>query len=256
MRIAVVGLGHMGSWLIRELSEDHEVAGYDKDREKREAVEGGLRLDTAAAIEQFAPEIVINAVSLQHTIEAFEEVLPYLPSECILVDIASVKGDLLSYYRECGSRYASIHPMFGPRFTKFDDLKEENAIIIKESDATAKEFFKAFFRTRGIQVYECPFDEHDRVMADSLALPFFLSLVFAAAIPEITVPGTTFKRHEEVAKKLLMEDPHLLTEVLFTSHSFAELEKIIAQVELFKEMLMRKKYTEFRTFLETLRKKI
>ncbi len=256
MRIAVIGVGNMGSWLARELSKNHEIAIYDEDKEKREAVEGVTHLDAIAEVKSFDPEMVINAVSLQHTVEVFEEVAPYLPSACILVDIASIKGKLPLYYQECGNRYASIHPMFGPRFTTFDDLKEENVIIIEESDTAAKQFFKRFFLTRGVHIYECSFDEHDSLMADSLALPFICSLIFAACLPEKAVPGTTFTRHQEVARKLLEEDNHLLAEILFAPYSLAEIEKITTQLENFRDIVTKKSYSEMVTFIETLRKNL
>ena len=50
---------------------------------------------------------------------AFEEVLPYLPKDCILSDIASVKTGLKEWYEQTGMAYVSTHPMFGPTFAVF-----------------------------------------------------------------------------------------------------------------------------------------
>ena len=43
---------------------------------------------------QFEPELVINAATVKYTLEAFRQVLPVLPKDCIISDIASVKTGL------------------------------------------------------------------------------------------------------------------------------------------------------------------
>ena len=57
----------------------------------------------------------------------------FLPKDCILADIASVKTDFQNYYAQCGRRYVSTHPMFGPTFARLDNLSQENAIVITEA---------------------------------------------------------------------------------------------------------------------------
>jgi len=47
-----------------------------------------------------APELLINAVSLQNTIKAFESATPYLPDDCIISDVASVKGKIPEFYKK------------------------------------------------------------------------------------------------------------------------------------------------------------
>ena len=60
------------------------------------------RLTTLDEVKEFAPELVINAVTVKYTIPAFKEVLPYLPKDCIISDISSVKTNLKEYYEETG----------------------------------------------------------------------------------------------------------------------------------------------------------
>ena len=85
-------------------------------------------------IGEFKPELVINAATVKYTLDAFHQVLPVLPKDCIISDIASVKTGLKEFYENCGFRYVSTHPMFGPTFANLDKLSTENAIIIKEGD--------------------------------------------------------------------------------------------------------------------------
>ena len=62
-------------------------------------------------IKEFDPELVINAVTIKHTLEAFNNVMPFLSKNCILSDIASVKTGLPEFYQNCGFRFVSSHPM-------------------------------------------------------------------------------------------------------------------------------------------------
>lgn len=256
MKIAVIGFGKMGSWLAKALAVENEVAVYDIDSTKTSNA-GHLKvLPGPAEIEAFGPEMLINAVNLQNIVSAFESVVKYLTSECIISDVASIKGNLLQYYNKCGMRFASIHPMFGPTFAKMDSLKAENAIIISESDKTAVAFFRAFFGQYGLNISECSFDEHDKLMAYSLTLPFTSSIVFAACLNRKTVPGTTFARHYEIAWGLLSEDDFLLAEVLFNPYSLAQLEKINSRLELVKHIIKARDYEEAQKFFAKLRENL
>ena len=88
----------MGSFLCDVLSIEHEVAIYDTNIERLRFTFNALRFTTMDEIREFAPEVLINAVTVKYTISAFESVLPYLPEKCLLSDIASVKTGLPEFY--------------------------------------------------------------------------------------------------------------------------------------------------------------
>jgi prephenate dehydrogenase len=256
MRIAIIGIGKMGLWLAKELAKENEVAVYDKDNGKAADVKGARVLAGLSGLEKFAPELLINAVSLQHTVAAFEEVEPHLPKSCVICDVASVKAGLPQHYKKCGFRFVSTHPMFGPTFANMESLKEENLAIIKESDAQMAEFFRKFFSSLGLRIFEYSFEEHDNMMAYSLTTPFVTSLVFASCLDKTVVPGATFARHMKLARGLLSEDEHLLCEILFNPHSVKQLEKITNRLEFLKHIIKGKDYEEASGFLEKLRKNV
>lgn len=257
MRIFILGAGHMGEWLIKELSPEHEVCFYDPDRKSPgEEAHDSLRIINPGEAKAFGPELMINAASLSHTIEAFEQFVPYLSEECMVSDVASVKAGLSKYYRALGKRFVSTHPMFGPTFAKTGDLGNENAIIIKESDREGKAFFRAFYQERGIRVHEYTFEDHDRTTAYSLSLPFASTMVFAACMKDQDAPGTTFRRHMEVAKGLLSEDDSLLTEIMFNPYTIKHIEEIGSRLAYLIHMIRGKDYEEMEKFLNRLRENI
>jgi prephenate dehydrogenase len=256
MKIVILGAGHMGSWLARELSGENEVAVYEIDEKKLAGLRNVYRLGHPSKIKEFRPELLVNAVSLQHTVAAFEETASYLRNDCIICDVASVKGEIAEYYRKAWFRFASTHPMFGPTFADMETLKEENAVIITDSCSEGREFFQRFFLRLKVRIFEYSFEEHDRMMAYSLTMPFVSSMIFAACVSTETVPGTTFKRHMEIARHLLSEDDQLLSEILFNPHSLLELNRITYRLEFLKHIISGRDHEELGRFFSGLRENI
>ncbi|MBI5223766.1 prephenate dehydrogenase [Candidatus Micrarchaeota archaeon] len=262
MKIMILGAGKMGAWLIQMLVDlENEVLIYDtdNDRTRGQLRPGGQNPKVVTNLSKESltgVELLINAVSLQNTKAAFDTILPILPKECIISDIASVKTDLKEYYAKAGHPFVSTHPMFGPTFANMDALKEQNAVIIKESDPKGAEFFRKFYGNLGLKIFEYTFEEHDKMMAYSLSTPFAASLVFAACVDNTSVPGTTFKRHREIAKGLLSEDDHLISEILFNKYSLSQLEKITARLEYLKHIIKAEDDEEAKKFFDKLRKNV
>ncbi len=256
MKIFILGAGHMGAWLVEELCLDHEVAVYDTDKRKLKYFFNVKRFLELVEAKEFEPELVINAVSLSNIYKAFDDVLPYLPEGCILSDIASVKTGIHGYYKKLGKRFVSTHPMFGPTFANIRDLRDENAIIIKESDEEGKSFFRNFFGNLKLNISEYTFEEHDKTIAYSLSVPFASSMVFAACMKKQEAPGTTFRKHMRLAKGLLSEDDHLLTEIMFNPQTVQQIEKINSQLAYLTHIIRGRDDEEMQKFLNRLRSNI
>jgi len=256
MKIAILGAGLMGSWLAKELSKGHVIALYDIEKSKADGLKMGKVLSSMQELGKFAPEMLLNAVTIQNTIQAFEEAEKHIPTDCIIADVASIKGEIPNYYKRHSFRFVSVHPMFGPTFADMGALKEENAVIIKESSKEGAEFFKRLFERLGIRIFEYTFKEHDEMMVYSLTLPFTSSMVFAGCVDTKAVPGTTFKKHMDIATKLLKEDDHLLAEILFNPNSLRQLEKITSRLEFLKHIMMGRDYDEAKRFFDKLRENV
>lgn len=216
----------MGSWLVEALCLDYEVGVYDRDVKKLRFLFNSHRFTQTEDIRSFQPDMMINAVSLQNTITAFRDIVPMLPGHCILSDITSVKNGLQEYYHSSGRRFVSTHPMFGPTFANVRELAGENAVIIKESDPEGKAFFRDFYEQLNLRIHDYSFTEHDQTIAYSLSIPFSSSLVFAACMKELEAPGTTFRKHLNIARGLLSEDDYLLSEILLNKYSLEHVQRI------------------------------
>ena len=256
MRILILGAGKMGSFFTDILSFQHETAVFDVNPHQLRFVYNTYRFTTLEEIKDFEPELVINAVTVKYTLDAFRQVLPVLPKDCIISDIASVKTGLKKFYDESGFRYVSTHPMFGPTFASLNNLNTENAIIISEGDHLGKIFFKDLYGSLKLNVCEYTFEGHDEVVAYSLSVPFASTLVFASIMKHQDAPGTTFKKHMAIARGLLSEDDYLLTEILFNPKTPAQIDNIVATLTHLSKIIDKKDSGKMKRFLDGVRKNL
>ena len=246
----------MGSFFVDLLSFDHETAVFDVDPKRLRFMYNTQRFTSLDEIDAFSPELVINAVTLKYTLDVFRDVLPHLPADCILSDIASVKTGMKEFYEQTGRRYVSTHPMFGPTFANLGALSNENAIVITEGDYMGRIFFRDLYSRLGLHVCEYTFDEHDETVAYSLSIPFVSTFVFAAVMKHQDAPGTTFKRHMAIAKGVLGEDDCLLREILFNPRTSGQVEKIRNELGTLIDIIDRKDETGLNDYLAKIREHI
>src|SRR5574344_2143939 len=253
MKILIMGAGKMGSFFLDLLSFDHETAVYEKDPKRMRFTYNCQRFTQLEEIREFKPELVINAVTVKYTIPAFKEVLSYLPAECIISDISSVKTNLKEFYEQSGHPYVSTHPMFGPTFANLNQLSEENAIIISEGDYMGRIFFQDLYQKLGLNIYEYTFEEHDKTVAYSLSIPFVSTFVFAAVMKHQDAPGTTFKRHMRIAEGVLNEDDYLLQEILFNPYTHDQVSQIRTELKELLEIIDAKDAKGMKNYLTKIR---
>lgn len=243
----------MGSFFADTLSFDHNVAVLEPNPKRLRYTYNVERFTNPEQAREFMPELVINAATVKYTIDAFRQILPYLPDKCILSDIASVKTGLPEFYESCGHPFVSSHPMFGPTFASLSNLANENAIVIKEGDHLGRIFFLDLYRRLHLHIEEYTFAEHDRTVAYSLSIPFASTLAFGAVMKHQDAPGTTFKRHLAIAHGLMSEDDFLLTEILFNPHTGRHLDDIIANLQELRAIIADRDADRMRKFIDRVR---
>lgn len=246
----------MGSFFTDLLSFEHETAVLDTAPERLRFMYNTLRFTSLDEVDDFRPELVINAVTLKQTLPVFREALPHLPADCIISDIASVKTGLRDFYESCGRRYVSTHPMFGPTFANLGALSTESAIVITEGDYMGRVFFRDLYTRLGLNVREYTFSQHDETVAYSLSIPFVSTFVFAAVMKHQDAPGTTFKRHMQIARGVLGEDDGLLREILFNPHTGAQVAKIEEELAALRSIIENHDEPALNAYLQRIRQHI
>lgn len=256
MKILILGAGKMGAFFVDMLSFDHETAVYEIDSKKLRFMYNTQRFTSLDDIDEFKPELVINAVTLKYTLEVFRQIIPHLPHDCIISDISSVKTGFKEFYESTGMRYVSTHPMFGPTFANLGSLNHENAIIINEGDYMGRILFKDLYSRMGLNICEYSFDEHDETMAYSLSIPFVSTFVFAAVMKHQDAPGTTFKRHLKIAHGVLGEDDCLLREVLFNPRTKDQVARVREELKNLIEIIDHHDEEGMKNYLTRIRENI
>ncbi|MDD2931457.1 MAG: prephenate dehydrogenase/arogenate dehydrogenase family protein, partial [Fermentimonas sp.] len=107
-----------------------------------------------------------------------------------------------------------------------------------------------------LNVFEYTFKEHDETIAYSLSIPFASTLVFASVMKHQDAPGTTFKRHMNIAQGLLSEDDFLLTEILFNPYTSGQVEQIRKKLKELIDIIDNKDSERMKGFLTEVRKNI
>lgn len=253
MRILILGAGKMGSFFCDLLSGEHDVAMLDTDPRRLLFTFNCRRMSSLDEVDDFDPELVINAVTVRHTLDAFNALLPHLSPQAIISDIASVKTGLPEFYRSAGHRFVSTHPMFGPTFASLSNLTDENAIIINEGDHLGRIFFKDLYSRLRLNIVEYSFEQHDETVAYSLTIPFASTLAFGSVMKHQDAPGTTFKRHLAIARGLLGEDDYLLSEILFNPLSLPKLKEIKAKLDELEHIISTRDTEAMKRYLDHVR---
>lgn len=256
MKILILGAGKMGSFFSDLLSFEHDVAVYDPEPKRLRFMFNCRRFSSLDEVDEFVPDLVLNAATVKYTLDAFNAVLPHLPDKTILSDIASVKTGLKEFYESSNHPYVSTHPMFGPTFASLSNLSNENAIIISEGDHLGKVFFRDLYNRLHLHIEEYTFAEHDLTIAYSLSIPFASTLVFASNMKHQDAPGTTFKRHMAIANGLMGEDDYLLSEILFNPHTSEQLQNISDKLSELKEIVDSHDSDRMKLFLKKVRENL
>ena len=69
-------------------------------------------------------------------------------------------------------------------------------------------------------------------------------------------PGTTFKRHLNIAKGVLSEDDFLLQEILFNPYTSGQVEKIRTELKELLDIIDRKDAEGMKTYLNKIRNNV
>ena len=214
-----------------------------------------FRLQKPEEVAEFKPELVINCVTLSYTIEAFKSVMPYLQPYCIISDIASVKTHLKEFYETCGFPYVSTHRCLVRHSPIWDNWRKKIRSLSPKGIIWENILQRYLFQPAPtyLRIY---FEEHDKVVAYSLGIPFASTMVFAATMKHQDAPGTTFKRHMKIARGLLSEDDYLLTEILFNPRTPHQIARIQEELDILQEIIKNKDSERMKEYLTKIRKNI
>ena len=168
-KVSIIGFGRFGKVLYKLLKDDFDIILYDK-----KPIKSGVK----NLKQVYESNVVFYAIP----IEDFEGIITshkkYFRSEHLLIDVLSVKMHpkkvFEKYLAGTGAKALLTHPMFGPDSVK-DSFKNLPLIIDKfTTDKIRYNFWKNYFKKKGLKIIEMSAEQHDKFAAKSQGLTHFI----------------------------------------------------------------------------------
>jgi prephenate dehydrogenase len=174
MNFALLGYGRFGQAFAQWLQQaGHRVRVYDPNANIPEAL---AVASTAAAVADASWVVLAMPVPSMH--EALLELRPLLHPKQTVIDVGSVKlrpcalmGDLLG----AQIPHAGTHPLFGPLSLARDERPLRTVLCGSPQHPQAARRTRQLFKSLGCEVIERDPVAHDRAMAETHALTFFIA---------------------------------------------------------------------------------
>ncbi len=172
--VAVLGYGRFGRAFCELLKEaGRKAAAYDPAADVPERLRAGGLAELASR----GSEIVL-AVPVPAMRRALEALRPHLKPGHLVIDVSSVKRGPVEDLAAVLGRdhaWAATHPLFGPSSILRGERPLKAVVCPNDLHPEAAPRARAFYESLGCAVIEQDADAHDRVMASTHALAFFLA---------------------------------------------------------------------------------
>ena len=172
--VAVVGYGRFGRALTDLLmSAEVPVRAFDPVAVVPEQIHSSSIADLVRGA-----DIVVVATPIPATRTALTELRPHLTSDHLVIDVGSVKrAPMKAMQGILGSDipWAATHPLFGPVNIARGDRPLRAVVCTNETHPIAVGRARGLYELIGCEVIEQSADEHDRLMARTHALAFFVA---------------------------------------------------------------------------------
>ncbi len=176
-------------------------------------------------------DLALVSVPIVETVAAITRLAPYLPENCILADLTSVKG--LSVQAMCDNFAGSVlglHPMFGPD-TK--SMERQIVVVTPGRERFADRWVAEQLAVWGGVVVRAGAREHDEIMAVVQALRHFATFTFGRFLyhHQIDLQRTLefsspiYRLELDMVGRLFAQDPELYSEIIFATPERLELLK-------------------------------
>ncbi len=214
MSFAILGFGRFGRALAELLIDaGHGVRVYDPHAE----VPAGLAAASAAAAVEDARWVVL-AMPVPHMRDALQALRPQLHAGHTVIDVGSVKMHPCAMMDELlgdDIPHAGTHPLFGPLSLARGERPLRTVICASPRHPDAAARARQLFAELGCEVIEQDPATHDRAMASTHALAFFIAkgLVDIGVDDDLTVAPPSFQGLKNMLAAVRGDAGHLFAAI-------------------------------------------
>ena len=252
--VAVIGgSGRMGRWFANFLSKNgYEVIISDRKTSAARSLARRKRFRFVKNPIQASQlsEIVLLTTPTLATKSLLTKITSRVPRTTLIVEISSVKEPVRKTIKSLargGARIMSIHPMFGPGT---DSLTGKSIIVAQEpSNCASARRLLSMLAKRGARIVRSSLEDHDQLVATTLALPHLMNFAFIETLRNADLPldkvrelgGTTFKFQLLIAEALCHESPSNEVSILADNkHNMRAFATFIRQIRQVHDIIQRK----------------
>jgi chorismate mutase/prephenate dehydrogenase len=210
-RIVIIG----GNGLLgQRFVEMFKLSGYEVD------ILGRANWDKAEEICSHAGLVIVGS-PIDVTVSVIEQ-LSYLPDDCILADITSVKDEpLQAMLRVHKGPVVGLHPMFGPDITSF----AKQVVVYCDGRGEDKyQWLIEQMKIWGAHLYNVDSTVHDESMTLIQALRHFTSFVYGSHLKEVDadlkqlldLSSPIYRLELAMVGRLFAQDPALYADIILS----------------------------------------
>ncbi len=210
--LLVGGLGSMGQYFHKWFAD----AGYQVRILDRDDWSNADKLCHGV-------ELVIISVPIEITTEVAGRLGPFLPIDCILTDITSIKERPLNAMLEAHQGpVVGLHPLFGPTTSTMD---KQIIVVTPGRDMSACRWIIDQFNAWGCIILQVNAEKHDEVMSIVQTVRHFATFAFGQFLfhKQIDLSRTLefsspiYRLELGMVGRLFAQDPSLYSEIIFAS---------------------------------------
>jgi len=177
-------------------------------------------------------DLALISVPIAVTVDVIHKLAPYLPAECVLADITSIKeAPLKAMLKAHDGPVIGLHPLFGPPTSTFE---KQIVVATPGRDQSACRWLTDQFSAWGGVVVPSTAQEHDDIMGIVQTLRHFATFAFGQFLSRRRVDlhrtlefsSPIYRLELAMVGRLFTQDASLYAEIIFAS---AERRKLLKE---------------------------
>ncbi len=230
MSVAILGFGRFGralGELLGDASIDYRALDPSVD------VPAPHRADSLRSLVEGA-EFIVVSVPVPRIRAALEDLRPLLTSNQIVLDVGSVKVhpmEALTAVLGSAIPFVATHPLFGPLSLALAERPLRVVVCPSDLHPVAAARVRDLYERIGCEVIEQTAESHDRVMAHTHALTFFVAkgMIDAGAGMNVPFAPPSFQAIARTIETVRSDAGHLFTAIQRENPFAAEARRTLVQ---------------------------